>query len=682
MRKYLNTQKGLFILVLIANFLFAINTNAQEKCEEISNKKAKKLYQEAVDAFKTKQYPVSNKLLKDAIEIEPEYADAYFLLGLNCIKRKDPNFTAAEKHFLKVVEICPEYDPYVYYYLGDIYFNAEKYDLAAENLAKFIKDPDKVKSDMEYSRAEKMQSYAKFYDGITKAKVPFEPKVVKGISSLEDEYLAIISPDNEVAFFTRKMKIPVSKNSRPGEDEKFKEKFMFSIRGKNGEFDKGSALSVPFNEGDNEGGPTLTIDNKYLYFTANRWEDVMVGKKKSSYYNGDIWYSVFENDSWSPLLNMGPKVNNPNTWESQPTISSDGKTLYFVSDRPGGYGGYDIYKTTKDANGEWGMAKNLGPEINTPGNEKSPFIHTDSQTLYFCSADYRDEEKDTTYLGHMGLGGYDIFFSKMQTNGKWSKPKNLGYPINTQADELSFFVSTDGKLGYFSSNKLNDVGVGGWDLFSFELYPDARPERVLLLTGEIKDQKTNEPVRAKVELKNALTKQITEIPIDSVTGKYAIAVLFKNDYIMTVQKDGYAYDSKYFAKNDTAVEKPAKVNFEVKPIEIGAAYKLNDIKFATNSAELNDDSKTVIKEFMKFLTENPKISVSINGHTDDVGNDESNMKLSDDRAKSVYDFLIASGIKAPRLKYHGYGETQPIETNKTEAGRAMNRRTEFVITGK
>jgi outer membrane protein OmpA-like peptidoglycan-associated protein len=455
---------------------------------------------------------------------------------------------------------------------------------------------------------------------------------------------------------------------------------MFSTRGKNGEFDKGNMLSAPFNSSDNEGGPTLTIDNKYLFFTANRYVETTVGKRTTSYYNGDIWYSVFENDTWSPILNMGPKVNNPNTWESQPTISSDGKTLYFVSDRPGGYGGYDIYKTTKDAKGEWGVATNLGPQINTPGNEKSPFIHTDSQTLYFCSADKYDEEKDTTYSGHLGLGGYDIFFSKMQTDGKWSTPKNLGYPINTKADELSFFVSTDGKLGYFSSNKLN--GVGGWDLFSFDLYPEARPSKVLFLKGEIKDQKTNEPIRAKVELKNAITKQITEIPVDTVTGKYAIAVLFKNDYIMTVQKDGYAYDSKYFAKNDTAIEKPVNVDFDVKPIEIGAAYKLNDIKFPTNSAELNEDSKTVIKEFMKFLNENPKISVSINGHTDDVGNDEANMKLSDDRAKSVYDFLILNGIKNIRLKYHGFGETKPIESNKTEAGRAMNRRTEFVITGK
>jgi outer membrane protein OmpA-like peptidoglycan-associated protein len=280
----------------------------------------------------------------------------------------------------------------------------------------------------------------------------------------------------------------------------------------------------------------------------------------------------------------------------------------------------------------------------------------------------------------MGLGGYDIFLSKIQSTGKWSTPKNIGYPINTQADEISFFVSTDGKLGYFSSNKLN--GVGGWDLFSFELYPEARPEKVLFVTGDVKDKNNNEPVRAKVELINAVTKQITEIPVDTVTGKYAIAVVFKNDYIMTVQKDGYAYDSKYFAQKDTAIEKPIKVNFEVKSIELGAAYKLNDIKFPTNSAELDEDSKIVIKEFMKFLTENPKISVSINGHTDDVGNDESNLKLSDDRAKSVYDYLIASGIKAARLKYHGYGETKPIESNQTEQGRAMNRRTEFVITGK
>ena len=276
--------------------------------------------------------------------------------------------------------------------------------------------------------------------------------------------------------------------------------------------------------------------------------------------------------------------------------------------------------------------------------------------------------------------GLRRFYSRLQEDGSWTKPKNLGYPINTDHDDSGFLVSTDGKTGYFATNKLN--GPGGYDIYSFELYKEARPQAVLFMKGEVKQEESKDPVNARVELKNVVTKKVIEIPVDSNSGKYVLAVPFRNDYILTVKKQDYAYESKYIAKADSSFEEPVKVDFDIKPIEVGKSYRLNDVYFATNSFDLNDESRMVLDGFIGFLNENPTIKASIEGHTDDVGNDEDNLVLSDNRAKAVYDYLVANKIDAGRLSYKGFGETKSVASNYTAEGRAKNRRTEFVIREK
>jgi len=498
----------------------------ESDCPEISNKKATKIFDEAVTNFSHMRFTTAYGLLKKVIDIEPDYVDAYFVMGLINIRKSQVNIAAAEKYFLQTIEICPSFDVYAYYYLGDIYYGKEKYEKAYEYLKEFLKDVEKIKSDKDYNRAVSMMDFARYYHDMMENPVPFAPRAVKGISTKDDEYLPIISPDNELALFTRRLMVPPDKNDLVPKT-KLKERFVYSHR-KNGSFDEGTLMPYPFNQSDNEGGATLTINNKELFYTVCNY------KGGGNYFNCDIFYSQLDYGYWTDIEALGPAVNDPSSWDSQPTISSNGKTLFFVSDRPGGLGGYDIYKSARDENGEWSNAVNLGPQINSAGNEKSPFIHSDSQTLYFSSD------------GIMGMGGYDIFFSRLDENGVWSKPTNIGYPINSIDDDVGFFVSTDGRFGYFASNKYS--GIGGWDLYSFELYEGARPEKVLFIKGDLKDENTKEPVKARIELKNAETKKITKIPVDSATGEYAAVVLFRNDYIMTVKKEGYAYESKYIEK--------------------------------------------------------------------------------------------------------------------------------------
>jgi outer membrane protein OmpA-like peptidoglycan-associated protein len=420
-------------------------------------------------------------------------------------------------------------------------------------------------------------------------------------------------------------------------------------------------MPAPFNMNNNEGGASLSADNRYMFFTICKNEG-------GDQLNCDLFYTVFSAGQWSEIKNAGPNINGKDTWESQPSLSSDGRTLYFASNRAGGLGGIDIWKCAKDAKGNWGIPENLGPRINTDGNEKSPFFHSDGQTLYFSSQ------------GHLGYGGYDIYLSKLSKDTGWVKPKNIGYPINSERDDLGFFVSTDGKYGYFASDKLK--GNGGWDVYSFELYKEARPERVLFVSGALRDENNQVISDAKVEIKNTKTREVTTVEVDSLTGKYVAVVAFDEDHILTVKQPGKAFTSQYFSAADSTIGKPMKMDLKVEDIKVGKPYKLNNIYFKTSSSLLNEETIFIIEELTKFLQENKTVSIAIHGHTDNAGSATENMKLSADRAKMVFDLLVLNGIEAKRLSFKGFGATKPIASNITEKGKALNRRTEFMVTGK
>ena len=654
---------NLFTLFFFLLLFFSITARAQtaDSCARSYDKKIEKSYDEGIDFFKKGNYTEALRVMKGVVNKEPEFVDAWYVLGLIYFKRTNSNFKEAEKNFVKVLELCPSYNVYSYYYLAEICYGAEKYDSAMRYCEVFLKDVDKIKSDKDYSRAVDLLKYSKFYLQMTKNPVPFDPKVVEGISTPENEYLPIITPDNQMAFFTREMKLAGEKNTLI-QSEKYKEKFMFSQLQPDGKFDKGEEMPDPFNLNDNEGGATLTVDNKTLYYTVCKYT------LNHTYYNCDIYYSEWVDGQWTPIKSVSDKINLPTTWESQPSISADGKTLYFVSDRSGGYGGYDIYRSVRHDNGEWGTPINLGPSINSSGNEKSPFIHPDGKTLYFSSD------------GWLGLGGYDIFYARLNDDGTWSTPVNIGYPINSPDDEVGFFVSTDGQKGYFASNKLK--GVGGWDLYSFDLYEKAKPGKVLFVSGTVKAESESEMANTRIELKNMETKKISEIPLDSITGKYVAVAPFNNDYIMTVKKEGYVYETRYIAKVDSLYRMPAHLDLEIQHIELNKSYRINDIYFAFNSFDLSGESESILDLLIEFLEENPSIYIEIQGHTDNIGNDAENMKLSANRAKSVYNYLISKNIAPKRLTYKGYGKTVPVASNDTEEGRAKNRRTVFVIIRK
>ena len=677
-----NAYFSLFLLIPTCLF----SQNEDESCLQPS-KKVQKLLESGANAQDPKT--AADNFLQ-AIESAPDNAIVYYEFGMYAYKKGleyyenqpnpqmgDRSFVKSEEMFKKALDLCPDLHENCLYYLGVINYS-QKENSEAINYFKLYQsfkssDPNKYTNerDKRLKDIKEVLADLESQEELFSKEVPFKPVLVKNVSTKNDEYFPMISPDNELMFYTRK------RSQANLGDELYKEamtveEFTFSQRPDVLTlFNIGDPLKKPFNDGrfTNYGSATLSVDNKEMIICACKKEQVY-GR---DYLNCDLYSTRYERSGaggndfmWTELQNLGPNINTKDGGEAQPSLSADGNTLFYTAARTTTRDN-DIFVATRNADGSWGQARPFD-EINTAGKDKSPFLHQDSETLYFVSSS-TDERK--------GVGGLDIFYIR-EENGKWGKPKNIGYPINSKEDELGLFVSTDGKLAYFSSR------VGGeWNIFSFELYEEARPKAVAILKGELKDE-TGEPVKdATIEVAYAGTDEVTKVKVNGDDGKYATVVKMDKpqDVMVTVKKEGHAFDSKLIAKEEI---KPEKVSIKgndltVREIKVGEAYTINDILYATNSAVLADKSKFILKGFARFLEENPGISVAIQGHTDDVGDDAGNMLLSDQRANGVKQYLVSLGIDESRLSAKGYGETKPKVPNTSEASRAKNRRTDFVI---
>lgn len=672
-----------YILLLIGFTLPVLAQDDDEKeeksekklCNEDLSKKAIALWEKGTDKKKYKK-PERLKFLMQALEMEPEFAEAHLAMGNELVARwklGEAPLAQAATFYMKAIASCPQVHSDPYYFIGYEYYEKMKNDSAIKYLNKFIsfKDDDQKKFSKEWefqmSQAKQMIKSAKKENALKK-NVPFNPKVITGVSTERDEYLAYISPDDRSCYFVRRL--PLQDMNRVSQSDKEKEVFMVAVRDKTGMFNSGEPMSAPFNTtDDNQGGCSISIDNRSLYFAMMRQEG---GPQP----NCDLYVSDFNGAEWSEIRKLSPNVNHPVYWDSQPSIAADGVTLYFASDRPGGYGGIDIYVTKKDPKtGQWGPPVNLGPEINTRGDEKTPFIHSDSETLYFSSN------------GHFGFGGYDIFYARKNEKGEWMEPENIGSPINSESDDTGFFVSSDTKTGYFFSydeGKVRGRGVGRYDLYGFDLYKEARPQQITFVKGTVKDSAGNQVSGAIVEIKDTKTKKIALATVDSVSGEYMVAVKKKNDVVLTVKKEDVAFNSKVIKVAELPKETLdfKEIDLNVKEARAGSSFVIDDILYNTNSAEVQEDSKVILESFAEYLKENPKLKVEIQGHTDNVGNPKDNEALSTNRAFTVKSLLESYGVEGKRVTAKGFGASKPVASNNTEEGRAKNRRTEFLILEK
>ncbi len=627
----------LFLLFLLPVLVFG-----QERRYSTTNKEAIKYFAFANQSLDEHMYDDAIVQLQKALDEDAKFVEAHALLA--DVYRLMHQHKLSIEQYLKAFELNPDFSKIAWLKLGDEEIDDAQYGSAQRHLEKFLTLPNADGKDT--FLAQKLIADCKFSIQAIQHPVKFTPiNLGPEVNTADDEYLPVTTADEGTLIFTRK----ISNN----------EDFYKSVK-VDGAWQTATYLSDQINTAEfNEGAQSISQDGKYLFFTGcNRPDglgrcDIYIAKK-----NGDDWGKPFD---------LAPPINTPG-WESQPSISADGRTLYFVSNRKGGYGGYDIWKSHLTDKG-WGDPENLGPNINTSFDEQSPFIHPDDSTLYFASN------------GWPGLGGKDLFVSRLGKDGKWQKPENLGYPINSNGDENGLSLTANGSYAFFSSNNLN--GFGGFDIYTFILPPNLRPHTVTYVKGKVSDAKTLQPLESAVEIIDLQKNEpVYQDYSDAERGDFLATITTGKNYGLNISKAGYLFYSDNFSLIGHEARNPFNINVLLQPIEIGNKVILNNIFFDTNKFDIKQESVSELQKLVEFLTLNPTVHIEISGHTDDVGNDQLNQTLSENRAKAVYQSLVASQIDAGRLVYKGYGKTQPIAPNTTDDGRRKNRRTEFKIIAK
>jgi len=473
----------------------------------------------------------------------------------------------------------------------------------------------------------------------------------KGINQSTAEYHPSFTIDGLKMIFTVRMPY---KGGCPGFGAKEEENF-FESQWDGAQWLPRKPLPGRVNTPCNEGAGCISPDGRYLFFAASAQAD--------NYGSMDLYMSEWKNGTWLQPQNLGPKVNRP-SWESQPNFSADGKTLYFVSNRSGGQGKQDIWKTFRLPSGDWADPENLGATINTSEDDFSPFLHANQHTFYFASK------------GHPGVGGSDIFVADLQPNGQWGNVRNFGYPLNTLRDERLLVVSADGKKGYYASN--SPGGEGDFDLYGFDIPNNLQPDPVTWLNATVlTEEKIDFAYIDIVKLTTGDTVVQTKVYFPG--GSCLVPLPTGNDYGLSIQAQGHLFHSEHFRLKTSDGGQQQIV--QLKKIREGNEVVLKNIFFETDRFDLSALSNSELIRLKNFMVQNERIRIAIEGHTDSRGDKSHNLNLSKKRAEAVEQWLIKNGISASRIESYGFGDTRPIGDNQTEAGRALNRRTAFRIIG-
>lgn len=645
-----------YFFVFLA-FLFSCQVNiAQNNSLSTSDKKAAKLFDVAKVQYQNYELSAAISSLTSALERDPNFVEAYTLMGYIYVdmKQKEEALSAFES----ALQINPRFSSNTVFFVGQLLFEKGEYQKSEKAFQEFLKFPvadPKLRADAELKLDDLSFALEAF-----KNPVPFNPiNLGPGVNSSLPEYFPSITVDGSTLLYTRQL-------PAPNTPAKYNEDFYVS-KLEDAQWSKSLALGLPINTENNEGAPSLSADGKLLIFTAcELYGDYGGGRKGLG--SCDLFFSQRQGPKWSVPQNLGSEINS-RSWETQPSFSADGKTLYYIKrvKEKSGFSHSDIFVSEVGNDGYWKMPVALPTHINTKKNEESVFIHPDGQTLYFSSD------------GHPGMGGLDIFITKMNEKGEWSLPRNLGYPINTHVSENSILISPDAQKAYFASDR--EGGFGGLDLYEFELPKVIQPNPVSYLVGTVVDAETRKPIQSQFELLNLENSEtVISASSDAIDGSFLVALPLSKDYALNVSKPGYLFYSENFTLQQNDGNEPYRKNIELQKIKIGERVVLKNIFYATNEFDLLANSKAELTKLTEFMKDNSAVSIQIEGHTDNVGSGALNKTLSENRAQTVYDFLIQNGIDKERLSFVGYGSEQPIASNDNVKGRAKNRRTAFRVT--
>jgi len=604
------------------------------------NKKAFAELQKARAAVSNDDLPKTWMHIQKALKIDPNYFDALVFAGDFMMNEEKP--AEATAYYRKALQA--KNAVFVKYKLGialrDNLQYAEAYRLMQDYAltAQIPKDKE--------AEFNVLMLSLDFASQAIKTPVDFKPiDMGPNINTAAMEYFPSVNARGDVLVFTSRM------TTGDKQDEDF-----FESKWLDGSWQKALRLEGFLNTHDNEGAQALSADGTELYFAGCQRQD--------GFGSCDIYVSYLRNDLWTKPKNLGPNVNT-GSWESQPSISPDGQTLYFVRGKSGYTTQVNIMQSKRQRDGSWGKAEMLPGLVNTQFKDETPFIHFDNQTLYFTSN------------GHPGFGGKDLFYSKKQADGTWGKPINLGYPINTPKDEFGLVVGPDGKTAYFASNR--QKGGEDLDIFYFELPEQSRANEIAWVLGRVVDAETGRPLRAQVDFYDLSEKTpFQQLPTDDGGNFFAVMPANKN-FAVLINKEGYLPYSENYDLSGVDTERNYTIAIKLNPIKTGTIFTLNNVLFDTDSYNLKTESEIELDRLVAFLKANPALQAEIQGHTDNQGSPAYNQKLSEQRAKAVMDYLIERGADAKLLKSKGFGDTKPVADNNTERGRKQNRRTDVVL---
>jgi len=668
-----------FGLLFISLLTFCACSIGQTKYST-TNKKAIKLFEQGHLAPSQSIDPQTNLpnykggivLMNQALEKDPNFWEAHMVAGEFCeyLGRN----AEAIKHYEAALSINPNHSPSgsTYYFLASLQHLTGDYVNSNKNIDLFVRNRNA--NQQLVNKAYEIQANNDFAIHSLASPTNFNPvNIGPGINTADHEYFPTITVDGKTILFTRRIK-----------DERvegpIKEQEDFFVSDLNERDMWGTAIAMPpnINTINNEGAPTIGPDGRSLVFVA--CPDATgenYGENRTGKGSCDLFYTKKIGSRWTDPTNIPGNVNSFH-WETQPSLSADGKTLYFVRGIRGRNQteNSDIYVTRLQANGSWSTPERLPDIINTPYQEESVLIHPDGKTLYFASR------------GHVGMGGSDLFVSRMDETGNWSKPVNLGYPINTMFDENSLMVSPDGEIAFFASDRKG--GYGGLDIYYFNMPLEMRPTKTVYFEGIVFDVQSRLPLAGKFQLIDIKTgKEVVISEADKVTGEFLVTLPVDREYALNVTYPGYAFFSKNFNMTLTENQDAVHMDVPMMPISMEQTVLLANVFFDLGKATLRPESNIELDKLVDFLQKNPTLKIELGGHTDTRGDDKENLKLSNDRAKAVFDYAIAKGVDGKRLTFKGYGETKPVisdaeiaklgSDSEKEAAHQSNRRTEYKI---
>ena len=627
-----------WLLIFLLLFL-SVRLYAQEEYS-VDNPRIKKWYESARQLIKEREFDGGISLYKKCLVKEPTFVEAHWALA-SIFK----NLGDLERSF---------------YHLDQYYLGADKSGISVPKLMILVKAYFKNGF---YGKAKACLDQIQLYqipadqdDSLLIASVAYAYKnqktkagvMPKALSSSVNRYLTQYFPtltiDNNTLIFTK----------RAGASGSYDEDLVVSYR-EAGIWSPATLLSNNIHSEFNEGAASISADGRTLIFT--------MCDKGQTFGNCDLFISRKYGEVWSNPENLGKVVNSKN-WDSQPSLGADGNILYFSSDRSGGMGKRDIWYTQRVDN-TWIQPKNMGNIINTLRDDVTPFIHTNGENLVFASN------------GRVGFGGYDLYMSE-QKEGKWQTPRNLGNAVNNNLDQLSFIISADGSMAYFSQDFKKADGKLKTKIVQLPIINDSLVKNTSsYIFGRVRDAISQKAIKAKIELFDIFTNKLKYSTYsDSISGEYFFALNEGLSYGVYAGAKGYFFEDFRFDIQNSSSGQPDTLDIILSPLEVGATMILENIYFDLASYELTLNSQSELEIVAEFLVEN-QVNIQIEGHTDQSGDPQYNQMLSEQRAKAVYDFLIASGIPSDQLTFIGLGSKHPVESDPTLSDQ--NRRIEFRI---